>query len=478
MMLPNGNRNFIKNLIYAFSAQGISLLLSLLISLVVPKLLGVEEFGYWQLFLFYINYAGLTHMGLIDGVYLRLGGKKYCDLDYSLLGSQFWMLVIEQVIISIIIVFGAFFLESDSKRHFVWIMACIYMVIFNTSYYLGFIFQATNRTKQFSISIMIDKLSFIICVILLLLFREKNFEVYIILYTVAKIFALAYSISVGHDIVFAPVAKVRIIIHEAIRNIVIGINLLLANMAGMLILGVGRLIVDYNWGIEAFGKFSFAISITNFFLMFINQISMVLFPALRQINSEDLKKIYCSIRDALGVFLPSVFLLYFPIKYVLSIWLPEYKESLEYIAILLPLCTFDGKMQMLYSTYLKVLRKERVLLIVNIASLGISIILSLIGAYFFHSIYAIVISNVAAVAFRSVLTEIYLSKVMHLSVVKELICEILLAILFVCLSCFITPLISFIAYLIVYVCYLILNKSRVKNLINTTKFITMKKSVV
>lgn len=65
-------KSLIRNLIYAFSAQGISLILSVLMSMIVPKLLGVEDYSYWQLFIFYIGYVGFSHFGLTDGIYLRL----------------------------------------------------------------------------------------------------------------------------------------------------------------------------------------------------------------------------------------------------------------------------------------------------------------------------------------------------------------------------------------------------------------------
>lgn len=36
----------------ALLSQGIGMLLSIFTSLLVPKLLGVESYGYWQLFIF------------------------------------------------------------------------------------------------------------------------------------------------------------------------------------------------------------------------------------------------------------------------------------------------------------------------------------------------------------------------------------------------------------------------------------------
>lgn len=85
----------INNIIYAFFAQGVSLLLSVVMSLIVPKVLGVEQFGYWQLFIFYAGYVGFFHFGLNDGIYLKLGGSDYDNLDYNLLGTQFRISIID-----------------------------------------------------------------------------------------------------------------------------------------------------------------------------------------------------------------------------------------------------------------------------------------------------------------------------------------------------------------------------------------------
>jgi len=48
-------KSVLSNLSVAIVAQGVSVALSIISSLLVPKLLGVEEYGYWQLFLYYIS---------------------------------------------------------------------------------------------------------------------------------------------------------------------------------------------------------------------------------------------------------------------------------------------------------------------------------------------------------------------------------------------------------------------------------------
>jgi O-antigen/teichoic acid export membrane protein len=138
--------SFIKNFSYTLTSNLVSLLVSALVILVVPKLIGVEEYGYWQLYLFYSSYVGFMHFGWNDGIYLRYGGKEYKELDKSLFFSQFYMLVILQLIIAIIMFIIANSLIIDGNKSFILKMTAICMIILNVRYMLLFILQGTNIT--------------------------------------------------------------------------------------------------------------------------------------------------------------------------------------------------------------------------------------------------------------------------------------------------------------------------------------------
>lgn len=86
--MNNRIKIFIKNLLYAFVAQGLSFILSALMSIIVPKVLSVNDFGYWQLFIFYTSYVGFFHFGFNDGIYLLNGGKNYDELNYNEIGAS------------------------------------------------------------------------------------------------------------------------------------------------------------------------------------------------------------------------------------------------------------------------------------------------------------------------------------------------------------------------------------------------------
>lgn len=450
----NKRHIFVNNLIYAFAAQGASLLLSVLMSLVVPKILGLEEFSFWQLFIFYSTYVGFSHFGLADGIYLRYGGAHYEELDKSLLGSQFWLMVLWQMLLAVMLISLSLLFISDSRRVFVLSCTAVFMVLNNSAWFLGCIFQAVNDTKLFSLSVLIDKFFFIIAVLLLIFIRPDNFKVFVTLFVVSKTTALAYCCVKGREIIFASLIPFNDAVKAAMGNIGIGINLMFANIASMLIIGGGRFIVDARWGIRAFGKFSFAVSLTMFFLQFISQVAMVLFPALRRNTRDEQVKIYVLSRHLLSCLLCGVLLAYIPVKMLLNWWLPQYAESFSYLAILLPLCVFDGKMQMLGNTYLKVLRKERALLKINVAAMAASLALSVLGAYVVKDIYFIVFAMLFAIAFRSCIAERYLARLMNLDMGLTFAAECALSITFIVAVNLLPSYLSLYVYASVYAAYL------------------------
>lgn len=81
LILNNKVITFVKNFSYTFSSNILTMIVSALVILIVPKLIGVQEYGYWQLYMFYSFYVGFLHFGWNDGIYLRYGGQDYKDLN-------------------------------------------------------------------------------------------------------------------------------------------------------------------------------------------------------------------------------------------------------------------------------------------------------------------------------------------------------------------------------------------------------------
>lgn len=462
-------RSLASNTITAFAAQGVSMAASLVMSLLVPKVLGVETYGYWQLFVFYSGYTGFFHLGLNDGVYLIEGGKTRDEMDKKSINSQFIVGLIFQLVIGFCIAVASVLWAPEPQRAFVMFAFAAYMIIFNTSAYLGYVFQAMNETKLFSFMTMLDRGMFLIPLLAFVTLRVDAFEPYVYAYLVARICALTYCCWHARDILSSGLLSPMSAVRKAVGSIKVGCGLMLANVASMLILGVARALVDYEWGIEAFGKVSFALSIVNFFLAFVSQASMVLFPALRQGTDAERRSFYRGIRDMMEVAFPGIYLLYFPVAWLLTLWLPQYSEGMRYFAILLPMCAFDTKMSVCCTTYLKVLREERTLLGVNLVAVAGSTVLSLVGVYVLRSLDAVLLGVVACVVGRSLWSERHLDGRMNVTSTWVPLQELALTVVFVALTLLAPAWMAIGMYATLYMVYLLTNRETARGLIVSTK---------
>lgn len=457
--------NFIRNILYAFSAQGISLLLSIFITLILPKILSVQWYSYWQLFIFYTSYVTILNMGLNEGIYLRYGGKQYSDINFPLLRKQMWLSVFGQSAIGILLsTYTIFFIDSVYRKHVILVVS-VYMLSNNLALFFGYIFQAVNKTKIYSVSVIIDKLFFLAGMNILLVFDIQRFEPYIITYTLGKAVALLYCALKGKDIILASSYSFRLSIKEYIVNVSVGIKLLFASLANALIMGSSRIIIDRVWDISKFGMVSLAISLTSFFSVFINQVGMVLYPTLKRTAKLQQKQIYVILTYIMDIFLPIVYLLYIPVNFFLSKWLVNYEESFRYLSVLLPICIFDGRMLLLCNTYFKVLRKEKKLLAINFFSMGLSMCMSLIGAYVMKSVDAVVLSMVIAIGIRSIISELYLSRLVQVNIWMGIGGEVVLSSVFVICSFRFSYVVNFVVYTMFYLVYVLAGRSRIQYLI-------------
>lgn len=403
-------KSLVKNTSVAFLAQGVAMVVSILTTLFVPKLLGVEEYGYWQLFIFYASYVGFGHLGLNDGVYLINGGKPRKSIDKSAIISQMLVSLVFQSVISIVILAAVSNLNLGAQRDFVVTATAIYMLIQNTALYLGYVFQAMNETILYSRSAIIERVGFAIPMLLLLALGVDSFEPYVYAYCFSSILQLLYCCWHARDFFASGLVPPTEAVRLSVKSVRVGIKLMLANIASQLILGVARMVIDAVWGIKTFGELSLSLSMVNFFLAFISQASMVLFPALRQSRSEDQRKFYHVARDAMSILFPVAYLLYFPMRWLIGAWLPAYAESLAFFAYLMPICVFDSKMNITCTTLFKVRREESTLFAINLITTAFSAAGSLIGGFVVHTFYVVLGAATVAIIGRSLFSEALLSK--------------------------------------------------------------------
>ncbi len=457
---------------YAISSNIITLIISTLVILVLPKILGVEDYGYLQLYLFYCAYVGFLHFGWNDGIYLRYGGAEYFNLNKRLFFSQFLMLTSSQLLIGSLIWLFTGILNASVGYSFIIRMVAISMVIVNIRIMLVYILQITNRIKEYARITIIDRVTYIILVIILLFFGIDNYKVIVFADLIGKLLSLMYSMYCCRDIVFCKMNSFYISISETISNISVGIKLMLANFASLLIIGIVRFGIERNWDITTFGKISLTLSISNLLMVFINAIGIILFPMLRRTSVKNLPKIYLTLRIIITIPMFGLLIFYYPLKLALSAWLPNYVESFTYMALLFPMCVYEGKMALLINTYLKTLRKEKMILIINLATVVLSLLLTLLFTILFKDLLIITLSIVVLLAFRCILAEVLLSKVLNVKIINNIIQEVIMVICFILTAWFLTFWIGFMTYILSYCIYLFIRKSKVIQTVKHVKEIS------
>ena len=454
-------RSLAKNASVAFAAQGVAMCVSIITTLLVPKVLGVEQFGYWQLFIFYSTYVGFFHFGLNDGVYLINGGLPRGVINKRAVNSQFIAGTAIQFALGLGILLFVVASDPGPERSFVLSCVALYMVVKNAALYLGYVFQAMNETRLYSISCILERVCFAVPLALMLLLRFRSFEGYVLAFLFASTVQLFFCAWFARDFFRSGIEAPRVALDEAWRSVQVGIKLMLANIASQLVLGVARFAIDAEWGIEAFGKLSLAISMVNFFLAFVTQASMVLFPALRQGGEGDQRRFYVVTRDMMSLFFPIAYSLYFPMRWILSMWLPAYADSFAFLVWLLPICVFDSRMNICCTTLFKVRREEKTLLAVNVATVALSTMGVFAGVVFLRSVYAAIASSTLAIIVRSALSEHLLSMRLGIkSAARVSVGELVVTLIFVVSALTLQDIPAVLLTLTSYVVFLLMNKTK------------------
>lgn len=453
--------DFIKNLSYTFVSNILSLIISAVLVLVIPKLVGVETYGYYQLYLFYTSYVGVLYFGWCDGIYLRLGGKYYDDLDKPLYSTQFRLLGLIEIIIYVCIFLGSLVFINDVNKHFVIGAVCVAAVGMCLRWFITYILQPTARIKEYAIVTISEKILFVILAMLLMAVGYRNHKLILDADVLSKYVSLGIGIWYCRVIVFSKAAPVRTVIPEIKENISAGLKLMLASLSSMLIIGVVRFGVENHWDIATFGKVSLTLSLSNMVMTAINAIAVVMYPMLRRTNEGSLPKIYGIMRVILMGIIFGGIVFYYPAYKILSLWLPQYAASLRYAAILLPMCAYESKMSMLVNTYYKTLRLENLLMKYNMAALGLSVVLTLVSTLVLNSVTAAIISILIVLVFRCVLCEIILSAKMPIKVIKDIIIELIMTTAFIICNWFFGVW-GMIAYFICYLIYISLKRNDIK----------------
>ena len=461
-------KKFVSGMFAVIVSQAISILVSFILGFIVPKFIDEYQYSYWQTFLLYWGYIPLLNIGLLDGFALRYSQYDMDELDKRKVRSFFrllesWMLLAGIIICAV----SCIFVSGEYRVIFCLIGASGVVRYFWAYNYI--LFQTTDRMTLYAKYTIIMRAVYVGIIVLLLILRVNNFIWYCLAELIGEGVAGILSATQNRGLFLGQGIALKDNLLEAKLNIAGGFILLIANLASGFIVGGAKMVAQWHWDALTFGKLSFSFSLSNIFLTFVSGISVVLFPSLKRMKVEELPELYGKIRSALSIIFFTVIIAYFPLCQLLELWLPQYTESLPFLGILLPLTIFASKVSLLTNNYLKAFRKEKMMLIINFASVAIGFVSYLLCAYIFDNIDALLYCVVFTIMIRSIVTEIVVMKLIGKRFFKDIIIELIITILFMIIVQFLDRRIGCLVYLGVSIIYLLVNHKNLKALCVTFK---------
>lgn len=410
-MTPPVLSNAAQGFRYVLASQVMVLTLGLLKAFLIPLLLSVPNYGYWQIYVFYTAYVGLFGLGFNDGLYLRYGGHDFSGLPLPTIRPAVRIYAFLLLVGSLAFAFG-YSHDADPNRRIIMYLVAANIIVMGLLAIFSQTLQATNQLKSYSLFNSADKLFFILLLPPLVFFQIDSYLFLAATDLASKLFVLFFIIFLHRELLFGECEKFGIALKETLENIKAGSQLMIANVSGMLVLGMGRFVIEYFDSLDNYAYYAFGVSMTNLALVAITALSIVTYPALKRLPEANYLGYYDTINRRLFTFNCMMLFVYFPTVLFVEWVLPKYISVIPYLNYLFAITALQAKMQLLNNTYYKAMRRELAMLIANLSSLFIVMVLSAAGYALTHSIESIAYAALVTMVYRVHASERYLRRKM------------------------------------------------------------------
>ena len=354
-------------------ANILNMIFSVVTSFILPKYLSIDSYGYYKIFQLYANYLGILHLGFVDGIYLKYGGKEIDELDFSEVRESAATIRNLQLLMSVCAVFVSVLFKNEIAIFLSLSLVPINMIAFYKNLY-----QATGRFKDYGFIIsLLPTIMFLCNIILLFFIKSDNYLCYIFVSFISNLFLFFYSEIKGAK-KFGRLNLWGFNIGLLKENIRSGLSLTIGNFASIFITSIDRWCIQWLMSIKEFSYYSFAVSVENLFNVCLSAVTTTLYNYLCKEQEVDrIVKIknYCAI---IGVYMVSIA---FAVKFVIQYWLSKYDSSIKCMFILICAHSFYFVIKAIYVNLYKARGQQKHYLCQMIEVFVIALVLNLIGYY-------------------------------------------------------------------------------------------------
>lgn len=455
----------IKKLLITVISQGIILGLSVITGFVLPTKMGPENFGYWQVYLFYLAYLNLFGLGFNDGIALFYGGYYYDDLPFSRLRSSMRAVYLYQALICVLGIGGVLLFMDPGVYQTIYLalvvnipLTCLQCIILTTLLSVG-------KTETYNyVNLVLKVLT--VSLYLALIFGGYNDPVRMIgADTVARFIITIVCFFLGRKFLFGKAAPFKEGLAELWEKSKSGFLITIALIASMLMPVLGRMVVEKFEEIATYGIYSFAMSLLTIILSFTSVLGTVIFPLLKRMDEEEMLKSYSRFSTVCDGFVTAALFLYLPLMFIVTNLMQKYIPALDYLHFLLAMCLPLGRAQLLITPYYKARRYEKQLFYANIFGVA-AMFAVLFGAYFiFKNVVAVALGTTVVLTVWTFVAEMYLNRDNKKQILRQTLAQLIVMVSFCVAGSFKSYCIFTVIYLLAVLVYLVIMRSELRGLI-------------
>jgi O-antigen/teichoic acid export membrane protein len=349
------------------------------LAFVLPRFLSVDDYGYFRLFLLYGSFAGILHLGFLDGLLMRWASRPKSRLKNEL-SASFLFLGLEHAAILIPLIFAV---GIFSNRTYLWLAVtiAIYSVLWNWAVLGQYAIQALKLFEHVSFFTILAPLLLLVAALGLRHFGRFTLQTLIVACLLSNLIAAASLWMFARHRVPNHPYQPRAFWAIGTTNLRLGWSVVCANLLAAVALSLDRLVLSRGFSIRDFAIYSFAANALALTYNMILSVARVLFPYLSDGISADLRvRAYSTGETVLLLIWAAGLGAFFPIAWIISRWLPNYMESLPLIRILMLATGLTASIHVLHSTYFRVVRKQNRFLVGALVGLASGALLLAIGA--------------------------------------------------------------------------------------------------
>jgi O-antigen/teichoic acid export membrane protein len=362
----------------------------------IPRLMSVEEYGYWRLFLLYAGYVGFLHFGFADGALLRWAGRTLEAIHHEVGPS--WKYMILQHLAVTLPVCAVLGILPRLSMHFRLVCAgvLVFGLIMNSATLLQYSLQAGRVFRPVAIAAAVPPGVFVVLAFCWSLKNTPTANELMALYAIAWLVVLIYLwVRVKPQFANSPDAAWTL----GKTLTAIGWPVVLANTGYGLVQSADRLVVSSALPITQFAQYSLAASAMFVPLTAIAAVARVFFAHAAAVEHDDRANIYKHMSRFLLIAWSLLLPYFFVLEAFVKRFLPKYIPSLPVAGILMISVIFLAGIQILHMNYFYLYGKQREFLYRTIAALALSVVVALVLTGWLHSLLAVAVGQVAALAF-------------------------------------------------------------------------------